>query len=135
MSVKVFELPGSEIRKKLIDVFEIHDESDKMLTFHQLLKEFGTEAIKQNQIIYLEGKFKKLCTLYDSLMYRKKHFLYLMDAYDFSGKEVVIPGQMKLFELLPQALENDLDILSEMQKEIELCEEEKEKVLLEIMEY
>ncbi len=135
MSVNVFTIPGSEIRKKLITVFELDDESDKMITFHQLLKEFGNEAIKQNQIIYLEKKFKKLCVLYDSLMYRKKHFLYLMEAYDFSGKEVIIPGQLKLFELLPQALENDLDLLSEIQKEILKCEQEKEKVLTEIMQF
>ena len=135
MSVKVFELPASDIRKKLIHVFEIPDESDKVLTFHHLLKEFGSEAIRQNQILYLEKKFRKLCVRYDSLMWRKRHLVYLMQAYDFSSKEANLPGQMKLFELLPQVLENDLDVLAELQKEIQRCENEKEAVLIEIMEY
>lgn len=134
MAESVFVLPGSIVRKKLQGILEIEDESSKLITFHKLLKEFGNEALVQNQILYLEKKFKRLSVLYDSLMYRKQHLIYLMEAYDFSNKEVNIPGQLKLFELLPQAMENDLDKLSVIQEEIKKMDIEKNEVLLELME-
>ncbi len=134
MANTVFTLPGSVIRKKLQNILEMNDETDKLLTFHNLLKEFGNEAILQNQILYLEKKFKRLSVLYDSLVLRKRHLLFLMEAYDFSSKESQIPGQLKLFELLPEVLEKDLEQLSHLQREIEKTEGEKNQVLAELME-
>lgn len=129
----VFTLPGSVVRKRLKDILEIENESDKLLTFHQLLNEFGNEAIVQNQILYLEKKFKRLSEYYESLLYKKRHLIFLMEAYDFKAKESDIQGQLKLFELLPEVMEKDLERLSLLKKELDNTEKEKGMVLAEIM--
>lgn len=135
MQVDVFKSTGlgSDIRNKLLSVFEIKDETDKMMSFHELLKSCGNEVLLQNQILFLEKKFKQLTLHFDSLNYQKRHLIYLMEAYDFSKKEKVIPGQLKLFELLPEVVDKDLDNLADLKKKIARLDKKREEILNDLM--
>lgn len=133
MEVGIFSASGSDIRIKLQSVVELKDETERMLSFHNLLKSFGDEVLLQNQILYLERKFKQLTIEYNSLNYRKKHLIYLMEAYDFSKKEKIIPGQLKLFEMLPAVMDKDLDKLGDLKKQIEKLDKKREEIIIELI--